>query len=78
MFANEMLDQFMELQGRDEVSLTGIVIALLSMSAISLGWNRSLADLGDLNKMVETIHKAGVNGLTPPCFSSPGAFYSRP
>jgi len=59
MFVTEMLVQFVELQNRNEVVSTGIVIALLSMSALSFGWNRSLADLGDREKLGPKIHYAG-------------------
>lgn len=64
MFLTEMIDQFVELQERNEVISTGIVIALLSMSALSFGWNRSLADLGDQANMGPRIHHAGVNLFT--------------
>ena len=59
MFVTEMLVQFVELQDRNEVVSTGIVIALLSMSALSFGWNRSLSDLGDRQKLGPRIHYAG-------------------
>lgn len=59
MFVTEMLVQFVELQDRNELVSTGIVIALLSMSALSFGWNRSLADLGDREKLGPRIHYAG-------------------
>lgn len=64
MLVTEMLDQFVELQDRNEVVSTGIVIALLSMSALSFGWNRSLADLGDRARIGPTIHRAGVHLFT--------------
>ena len=59
MFVTEMLVQFVELQDRNEVVSTGIVIALLSMSALSFGWNRSLSDLGDRQRLGPKIHYAG-------------------
>ena len=63
MFVTEMLVQFVELQNRNEVVSTSIVIALLSMSALSFGWNRSLADLGDREKLGPKIHYAGEGSL---------------
>jgi len=59
MFVTEMLVQFVELQNRNEVISRGIVIALLSMSALLFGWNRSLSDLGDREKLGTRIHYAG-------------------
>jgi hypothetical protein len=59
MFVLAMLLQFVELQDRNEVISTGIVIALFSMSALSFGWNRSLSDLGDRQKLGPRIHYAG-------------------
>jgi len=59
IFVTVMLLQFVELQDRNEVVSTGIVIALLSMSALSFGWNRSLSDLSDRENLGPRIHYAG-------------------
>lgn len=59
MFVTEMLDQFVELQDRNEAISAGIVIALLSMSGLSFAWSRSLSDLGDRQKLGPRIHSAG-------------------
>ena len=59
MFVTEMLVQFVEMQDRNEVISTGIVIALFSMSALSFGWNRSISDLGHRDKLGPGVHYAG-------------------
>ena len=64
IFVAEMLLQFVELQDRNEVISAGIVIALLAMSTLSFGWNRSLSNLGDHAGMGPRIHQAGVNLFT--------------
>ena len=59
MFVAEMHVQFVEFQDRNEVVSTGIVIAILSISALSFGWSRSLSDLGDPQKLGPRVHYAG-------------------
>jgi hypothetical protein len=64
MFDTEVLNQFVELQDRDEAISAGIVIALLSMSGLSFAWSSSLSDLGDRARMGPRIHLAGVGLFT--------------